>query len=169
MVVLATFIARAEKARHLPRGNDLPRLVSKPIPTGIAIAGNAFKIEPVSKPKPDWRGVDRRRHPRFDVELEISYQHLDDFLFDYAINLSRGGMFIRTARPIELGTEIKIRFSIPGRKEKIETTGKVVRAVRADDPHGPAPGMGIEFKALGEKDIELINAVWAQSRAEKSG
>ena len=97
-----------------------------------------------------------------DVQIEISYQHLDDFFFDYAINLSRGGMFIRTAHPIATGTELKIKFSIPGQKATILTTGKVVRVVMPEDHHGLAPGMGIEFKALAPRDLELINLIWDQ-------
>jgi len=116
----------------------------------------------VKKPKENWEGAERRKHPRLDVQIEISYQHLNDFFYDYAINLSRGGMFIRTAHPIDAGTDLKIKFSIPGQKETISTSGKVVRVVKSDDPHGPAPGMGIEFKTLAPRDLELINLIWDQ-------
>ena len=114
----------------------------------------------MKKNKENWGGAERRKHPRMDVRIEISYQHLDDFFYDYAINLSRGGMFIRTANPIETGTDLKIKFTIPGQKETISTAGKVVRVVNPDDPHGAAPGMGIEFKALAARDLELINLIW---------
>ena len=114
------------------------------------------------KSKNSWKGKERRRHPRKEVWLEIYYQHLDDFFYDYAINLSRGGMFIKTVRPLPVDTEIKLRFSIPGKKEVIETAGQVVRVVKPDDPRGYPAGMGIEFKTLSEKDIELINSLWEE-------
>jgi len=126
----------------------------------IANSANGFRMELMKKQKHAWPGLERRKHPRVDVRFEISYQHLDDFFYDYAINLSRGGMFIRTVRPLALGTQLKLRFSIPGRKELIETSGRIVRVVKPDDPHGHDPGMGIEFQALAEKDIALINSLW---------
>jgi len=120
----------------------------------------------MSKKESAWKGKERRRYPRKEVWLEIYYQHLDDFFYDYAINLSRGGMFIKTARPLPVGTEINLRFSIPGKKEVIETKGKVVRVVKPDDPRGYPSGMGIEFQRLTERDIELINSLW-EEEAEK--
>jgi len=69
-------------------------------------------------------------------------------------------MFIKTTRMIPLGTEITLRFAIPRHNEKIETKGKVVREVKAHDPSGHAQGIGIEFQALTEKDIVMINSVW---------
>jgi uncharacterized protein (TIGR02266 family) len=126
----------------------------------IANPAKGFKMELMKKPKSAWPGLERRRHPRLDVRFEISYQHLDDFFYDYAINLSRGGIFIRSINPLAVGTGLKLRFSIPGRKEVIETSGRIVRVVKPGDPHGQDPGMGIEFQALGEKDLALINSLW---------
>ena len=126
--------------------------------TGRKISKMGF----MKKHEADFKGAERRRHPRKEVWIEIHYQHLDDFFYDYAINLSRGGMFIKTARPLAIGTEIKLRFTIPGRKEVIETTGNIVRVVKPDHGPGHAPGMGIEFQALSKRDLDLINSLWEQ-------
>jgi uncharacterized protein (TIGR02266 family) len=114
----------------------------------------------MKKQEADFEGAERRRHPRKEVWIEIHYQHLDDFFYDYAINLSRGGMFIKTSKPITIGTEIKLRFTIPDHKEVIETKGNIVRVVKPDHGQVHAPGMGIEFRALSEKDLNLINSLW---------
>jgi len=126
----------------------------------------------MKREKGKWEGAERRRYPRREVYLEIYYQHLDDFFYDYAINLSHGGLFIKTVRPIPVGTELKLRFAIPNCKEVIETRGKVVRVVKPEDARGHQPGMGIEFEMLTPKDIEMINMIWeedtkAEEKAQK--
>jgi len=125
----------------------------------------------MNKKESNWQGKDRRRHPRREVWLEIYYQHLDDFFYDYAINLSRGGMFIKTIRPLPIGTNLQLRISVPKKQAVIQTTGRVVRVVKPEDPSGLPPGMGIEFHTLSEKDIELINALWEEEahRVQKEG
>jgi uncharacterized protein (TIGR02266 family) len=124
----------------------------------------------MSKRESVWKGSERRKHPRKEVWIEIHYQQLDDFFYDFAINLSRGGMFIKTGRPLAVGTEIKLRFTIPEHKQVIETKGNIVRVIGSDDGRDHAPGMGIEFQALSSRDLELINSLWendAKSRKEK--
>jgi uncharacterized protein (TIGR02266 family) len=113
-----------------------------------------------------WQGRERRRHPRKGVWLEIYYGQTGDFFNDYAVNLSRGGLFMQTAKPLAVGTELKLRFSVPDKKEAIETSGRVVRVVERNDPAGGPPGIGIEFSVLTERDLELINSLWEQDREE---
>jgi len=116
-----------------------------------------------------WQGKEKRRHPRKGVWLEIYYEHLGDFFNDYAVNLSRSGLFVKTARPIPIGTEIKLRFAVPGKKDAVETSGRVARIVNQNNPQGHPPGIGIEFSALSERDIALLNSLWEEEKesAEK--
>ncbi len=110
-----------------------------------------------------YRGRNRRRHPRKEVDLEIIYSSLDTFFYDYALNISRGGMFIKTENPMHVGSKVNMRFSLPGSDRIIETSGRVVHTVsgksRTDEPHG----MGIEFAGLSDDDRKLIEALWEQS------
>lgn len=116
--------------------------------------------------KSDYGGKERRRHPRREINLEIVYSSLETFFYDYAINISRGGMFIKTDRPLHVGTRVKLKFSLPGRELPVETSGRVVRTVsgkgRMDEPHG----MGIEFEDLSEEDHDLIESLWDESVKE---
>ncbi len=117
----------------------------------------------------DWQGREKRRHPRKGVWLEIYYEQMGDFFNDYAVNLSRGGLFINTLRPIPIGTEIKLRFAVPDKRDAVETSGRVVRIVDRNDSSGHPPGIGIEFNALSERDIVLINSLWEDSLKEAGG
>jgi len=80
-------------------------------------------------------------------------------------------MFIKTIRPLPIGTNLQLRISVPKKQAVIQTTGRVVRVVKPEDPSGLPPGMGIEFHTLSEKDIELINALWEEEahRVQKEG
>ena len=101
---------------------------------------------------------ERRRHQRVEARVLIAYQNADQFFTDYIQNISLGGIFVPTRDPLPTDTRLLISFSLPGCERAITTTGVVIRSLDADaDPvHGPA-GMGIQFCALGEDDLQLID------------
>lgn len=90
---------------------------------------------------------DRRQHDRAPIELKVEYKRLNTFLADYTRNISRGGTFVATARPLSIGTEFVFALLVPGLGEPLKLTGKVVWTTREDEasPANPA-GMGIEFQ-----------------------
>ncbi len=84
--------------------------------------------------------TEHRRHPRAPIQLEVRYQRLNSFFAEYTRNISRGGLFVRTDRPLPVGTAFLFRLSLPGRAEPLEVSGEVVHA-----GGGAEPGMGIRF------------------------
>ena len=56
-------------------------------------------------PCADEAGDDRRIAERGPIALRVDYKRLNSFFADYTKNISRGGTFIRTDRPLQLGTE----------------------------------------------------------------
>ncbi len=93
-------------------------------------------------------GQDERRiQGRAPIELKVEYKRLNTFFADYTRNISRGGTFIATRRPLAEGTEFVFALTIPGLAEPLRLTGKVIWTTRAQDesPANPA-GMGIEFQ-----------------------
>jgi type IV pilus assembly protein PilZ len=90
---------------------------------------------------------DRRRGERAPIELRVEYRRLNTFFADYTKNISRGGSFIATEKPLPVGTEFVFALGVPGLQEPMRLRGKViwvtstVEATRAN----PA-GMGIEFQ-----------------------
>ena len=90
---------------------------------------------------------DRRRGERAPIELRVEYRRLNTFFADYTKNISRGGSFIATEKPLPVGTEFVFALGVPGLAEPMRLRGKViwvtstVEATRAN----PA-GMGIEFQ-----------------------
>lgn len=92
---------------------------------------------------------DRRQDNRSAIELKVEYQRLNSFFYDYTRNISRGGTFIRTRRPLEVGTVFLFKLVIPTLARPLELRGEV-RWIRhehdpVEDGESPDPGMGIRF------------------------
>lgn len=90
---------------------------------------------------------ERRRARRAPIELKVEYRRLNTFFADYTQNISQGGTFITTDRPLPVGTEFVFALRVPGMAEPLKLEGKVVWVtLTADASSGNPPGMGIEFQ-----------------------
>ena len=49
-------------------------------------------------------GSDRRLEQRAPIELKVEYKKLNTFFADYTRNICKGGTFIKTARPLPVGS-----------------------------------------------------------------
>ncbi len=71
---------------------------------------------------------------------------MNTFFADYTRNISRGGTFIKTQKPLDIGTEFLFKLTVPTLEEPIVLKGKVQWVVMPEDPVGEdGPGMGIKF------------------------
>jgi type IV pilus assembly protein PilZ len=111
---------------------------------------------------------DRRTEMRRPIELKVEYKRLNTFFADYTKNISRGGTFIKTARPLPIGTEFLFKLFIPGRAEPLTIHGEVQRIVtgqEARDLDGdgtPDQGMAIKFVyRQGDPQAEISRTVEA--------
>ena len=74
---------------------------------------------------------DRRMSPRVTALLKIEYPNKTGFFVDYLIDLSQGGLFIRTKMPLQVGDMIDFTISFPGLLEPIPLRG-IVRRLATD-------------------------------------
>jgi len=94
-------------------------------------------------------GRDRRKDPRYDVKIKVDYSTKGIFVSNYVTNLSKGGVFIETATPLPLQSQIHFTFMLPDINVKIEATGKVVWTYDVKKGTGKVvSGMGIKFTDL---------------------
>ena len=90
---------------------------------------------------------DRRKEARAPIELKVEYKRLNTFFYDYTKNISKGGTFIRTAKPLSVGTEFVFVLSLPSYPDQLELKGEVVWTVLEGQGTEEKPaGMGIRFK-----------------------
>ncbi len=93
---------------------------------------------------------DRRQHDRAPIELRVEYQRLNSFFYDYTKNISKGGTFIRTDRPLDVGTRFLFKLVVPSMAEPLALLGEVRWIVREgasnrSNEDSDEPGMGIRF------------------------
>lgn len=94
------------------------------------------------QPESERRGVDR-----VPIELRVEYRRLNSFFADYTKNISKGGTFIRTAKPLPPGTEFVFVLIIPKLPEPLRLNGEVVWTTDPSRATEEQPaGMGIRFK-----------------------
>lgn len=101
-----------------------------------------------------------RAGTRTPIELKVEYKHLNAFFADYTKNISRGGTFIPTDRPLAVGTDFVFKLSLPAFSEPLVLQGKVQWTVSADSETQEQPaGMGIAFVFESEGDRRRVEEV----------
>src|SRR5687767_6985317 len=86
-----------------------------------------------------------RKADRLQHELLVAYRTVDGFITDWAVNISKGGIFINTRNPLAAGTTVRLIISLPDTAFPFDLSGKVIRVNEFDNPSNQVPGMGIEF------------------------
>ena len=90
---------------------------------------------------------ERRIEVRSPIELKVEYKRLNTFFADYTKNISRGGSFIGTEKPLPVGTEFVFALGVPNLPEPLRLRGKVIWVTQpALASRGNPAGMGIEFQ-----------------------
>lgn len=84
---------------------------------------------------------ENREHQRIPIQLRVDYRRTNGFLSDYTRNISRGGTFIVTDRPLAVGTLFRFTLTVPTPSQAFELIGEVIWARSGGDE----PGMGIRF------------------------
>ncbi len=95
---------------------------------------------------------DRRRYQRVSIDVLVNYTNYKIFFCNPAMNISKGGVFIKAKRPEPKGSEIKMVFRLPDSSREIHTIGKVVFVNQ--DPE--QSGMGIKFTDITPEELTLI-------------
>lgn len=113
---------------------------------------------------------ERRESKRAAIELPIRYERLNALLADYTHNISRGGTFIRTERPMEVGTALRFSIEAPGLDEPVVLRGSVRWVVQPGEAGDERPaGMGIEFGFDSDADKERLEARLDRLMADSLG
>jgi uncharacterized protein (TIGR02266 family) len=103
-----------------------------------------------------------RQGKRTPVTLKIKFKSetLDQFIERYAVDVSQGGIFIRTKEPLAVGTQMKFEFQLRDASPLIAGEGTVVWT-RENDPSRPAiaPGMGVRFDRLADGSQGILERI----------
>src|SRR4029434_3947961 len=92
----------------------------------------------------------RRGSPRVVLGIPAAYRFGNTIAAALTLNLSRGGIAIRTTSPLETGSRIKVRFRLPGSKRDIDLEARVAWSDRR-------VGMGLQFEGVIAGDQATID------------
>jgi uncharacterized protein (TIGR02266 family) len=92
----------------------------------------------------------RRSSPRVVLGIPIQYRFGNTIAAALTLNLSHGGIAIRTTSPLDAASKIKVRFRMPGSKKDIDAEGKVAWSDRR-------VGMGIQFETVEPANQAIID------------
>jgi len=110
-----------------------------------------------------------RQAERLQHELLVAYKTVDGFITDWAVNISRGGIFINTRNPLGVGTTVKLIISLPDAPFPFDLVGRVKRVNETNNPANHVPGMGIEFLDVDDDKRLRIERFVQRLRAELPG
>jgi len=103
------------------------------------------------------------------LAVRLTYGSVDEFAERFAVNLSRGGLFIRAQDPKPAGTLLRFELRLATGEAVVRGDG-VVRWTQQADPHAHPPkasGMGVQFTHLDEASRLLVDRI--VSLKEKRG
>lgn len=94
------------------------------------------------------------------MRIKLKYPDVETFIQKYAVNISRGGIFIATKQPKPVGTFVKFEFllSDAGASSIIRGEGQVQWTKEYDPAHPmKAHGMGVKFSRLDADSQTVID------------
>jgi uncharacterized protein (TIGR02266 family) len=92
----------------------------------------------------------RRSSPRVVLGIPVQYRFGSTIAAALALNLSHGGIAIRTTSPLDVQARVKVRFRMPGSKRDIDAEGRVVWS-------DSRVGMGVQFEKVDAPSQTLID------------
>ena len=92
----------------------------------------------------------RRSSPRVVLGIPVAYRSGDTITAVLTLNLSKGGIGIRTMSPLPEGTRVRLRFRLPGARREIEAEARVAWSDRRI-------GMGLQFEKVQDEDQAAID------------
>jgi uncharacterized protein (TIGR02266 family) len=89
----------------------------------------------------------RRAFPRVTARFAVRFTTFQDFVLEYAANISAGGVFVNSEDPPLLETIVKVVMDLPGISEPVHARGRVVHRVSKEEAakRGVQAGMGVQF------------------------
>jgi CRP/FNR family cyclic AMP-dependent transcriptional regulator len=94
-----------------------------------------------------------RKDGRSSQSIEVNFKTVEEFNKAYSTNIGGGGIFLQIRKIIPTGTELELKFNLPGDPIPILTGGKVVWLQEIDEP-----GVGVQFINMQANDEIRLNS-----------
>ena len=123
---------------------------------GLGIAGYVNEYSAVQHILPSLTphlfpdNFNRRGSARVLLGIPVSYRFGNTIAAALTLNLSKGGVAIRTMSPLQSGSKARVKFRLPGSKRDIEAESRVAWSDRR-------VGMGLQFEKVDSSDQMAID------------
>ncbi len=141
--------------------SDMAAHVRGQIAELLARRERAAEAMPVGAVMVHPRGDDpRRAFPRHGAHFAVRFATVEDFVLEYAANISAGGVFVHTEDPPPLKTVVRVEMELPGGGGMVPARGVVVHRLTPEDAKAKntLPGMGVQFVDSDDQFRERIDA-----------
>jgi len=98
----------------------------------------------------------KRECPRIATNIKITIQNSGTPVISHIVNLSSGGIFVKTDNPLPIDSTLSLRFHLPGDLEPVHSEGLVVWIKQTGNLF--PTGMGIEFTKISPLHKQKIHA-----------
>ena len=111
----------------------------------------------------------KRTSLRVPTQLRVSFDSSGELQECLMTNISRGGVFIATNDPLEVGSVIRLRIGIEDTGRILELEGSVAVVNAGADLCSNERGMGIRFTELTEEQEALVQQIYGRALDEHGG
>ena len=102
-------------------------------------------------------GEEKRTSPRIETNIDIMFRESGAFIKSYMLNVSNGGLFLKTENPLPIDSLVTLRIKLPGETEVMEVQGCVVWSNPKFKNNAFPAGMGIQFNKMKPDDRKKID------------
>lgn len=101
--------------------------------------------------------IERRRSLRVPLfVLEVKWKKFNRVFIGQTRNVSIGGLFLTTERPLQIGEKFPVEFVLPDQKTKVVCTGEVAWTRPYEGEGSGSEGVGVRFIDIG---VDKMNAI----------
>jgi len=115
--------------------------------------------------------IDKDTRGPVNLRIKFRSESLQQFIERYGVDVSRGGIFIRTREPLPVGTRLKLDFQLVDTAPLFQGDGTVVWIREHDASRaGVTPGMGVRFDRLTPESQTTLDTILEEKiRLQQSG
>jgi uncharacterized protein (TIGR02266 family) len=109
---------------------------------------------------------DKRKYPRIEAKVQVAFRTVKDLVSEYAKNISKGGIFLKTDQLLDPNAEIELTMIFPNHAGDFRVMGRVTRVVSVSHPTDPGRmlyGAGIRFVDPDPSMIAVIEQIVASA------
>jgi uncharacterized protein (TIGR02266 family) len=92
----------------------------------------------------------RRTSMRVTLDIPVVYRFGETIATAPTLNLSKGGLGIRTLNPVDTGTKVRVTFRLPGCQQDLEAAARVAWCDQRT-------GMGLQFEEMPTPDQSAVD------------